>query len=148
MLATNVGGASAPAFDGFVKVLPHAGGHGAHSSRVMADDSHITQPGSATRVWVDDVNGDGKADLLVGDSTTLILPAKGVALEDAQAQYAALMERQQEIFERPENFDELPEDERDALQEEQMKRYEELEKELERVVDRQMTGFVWAYHRK
>ena len=148
MLATNVGGANAPAFDGFVKVLPHAGDHGDIPSGVTADDSHLTKPGRATRIWVDDVNGDGKADLLIGDATTLIVPVEGVTLEDARTQYAALMERQQKIWEMPDNFGELPEEEREALQEDQRKRYLELEKEFERVVDRQMTGFVWVYHRK
>jgi hypothetical protein len=148
MLATNVGGANAPAFDGFVKLLPHAGDHGDLSSGVTADDSHLTGPGSATRIWVDDVNGDGKADLLVGDSTTLILPAEGVELDDARTQFAALMERQQQLFQRPANFEELPEEEREELQQQQMKDYQELEKEFAKVVDRQMTGFVWVYHRK
>jgi hypothetical protein len=148
MLATNVGGANAPAFDGFVKVLPQAGDHGDVSSSVTADDSHLTQPGRATRIWVDDVNGDGKADLLIGDATTLITPVKGVPLEDARMQYVALVERQQKVWETPDNFDELPEDEQAALREEQSKRAEELEKEFQQVVDRQMTGFVWIYHRK
>lgn len=148
MLATNVGGAGAPAFDGFVKVIPHAGDHGDIASGVTADDLHLTGPQSATRIWIDDVNGDAKADLLVGDSTTLILPAKGVSLEDARAQYAVLIERQAKIWEQPENFAELTEEERDALDEQRMERYQELEKEFEQVVDRQMTGFVWVYHRK
>jgi hypothetical protein len=148
VLATNVGGASAPAFDGFVKVLAHSGDHGDIQSSVTVDDSHLTQPGRATRIWVDDVNGDGKADLLIGDATTLILPVKGIDLEDARTQYAALMERQQKIWERPANFDELTEEEREELQVKQSERYHELEKEFEQVVDRQMTGFVWVYHRK
>lgn len=148
MLATNVGAAGAPAFDGFVKVIPHSGGHGDSESGVTPDDSHLTGPKSATRIWIDDVNGDQKADLLVGDSTTLILPAKGVSLEDAQTQYAALMERQAKIWEQPETFGELTEDEREAIQSKQMERYQELELEFKKVVDRQMTGFVWVYHRK
>jgi hypothetical protein len=32
--------------------------------------------------------------------------------------------------------------------EEQMKRYEELEKEFEKVVKRESTGFVWLYTRR
>lgn len=46
------------------------------------DEVDLTGPTASTRVWVDDVNGDGKLDLLVGDSVTLITPAKGFMNED------------------------------------------------------------------
>jgi len=36
------------------------------------------------RVWVDDVNGDGKLDLLVGDSVTLVAPANGLGAGGVQ----------------------------------------------------------------
>jgi hypothetical protein len=42
-----------------------------------------------TRVWVADVNGDGKLDLIVGDSVTLIAPAKGVSVEEFKKKFAA-----------------------------------------------------------
>src|SRR5262245_35561777 len=41
-------------------------------------ESDLKGPAYATRVWVADVNGDGKLDLLVGDCVTLVSPAKGV----------------------------------------------------------------------
>jgi hypothetical protein len=40
-------------------------------------DAHIKGPGSDTRVWVADVNGDGKLDLLMGDSVTLYFAVEG-----------------------------------------------------------------------
>ena len=40
------------------------------------------------RVWVDDVNSDGKLDLLVGDSVTLISPVKGVSAEEFKKKFA------------------------------------------------------------
>ena len=38
-------------------------------------DEDLKGPLSCTRIWVDDVNGDGKLDILVGDMVTLISPA-------------------------------------------------------------------------
>lgn len=37
-------------------------------------------PAGSTRVWADDVNGDGKLDILMGDSTTINTPAKGLSM--------------------------------------------------------------------
>ena len=45
-------------------------------------------PRTSTRVWVDDVNGDGKLDLLVGDSVTLSSPAKGLSEEEFKKKFA------------------------------------------------------------
>ena len=44
----------------------------------LLSEKELTGPTTSTRVWVADVNGDGKLDLLVGDSVTLIAPAKGL----------------------------------------------------------------------
>src|SRR5262249_33846627 len=41
-------------------------------------EGDLKRPTYASRVWVADVNGDGKLDLIVGDSVTLIEPAKGL----------------------------------------------------------------------
>ncbi|MEZ6017632.1 MAG: VCBS repeat-containing protein [Planctomycetota bacterium] len=147
-LAKNVGTRSAPAFERFQTLIEHAGQHGGQNN-VSVDDSHIKVPQSATRIWVDDVNGDGKGDLLVGDTVTLITPAEGVSLEDATAKYAALMERQMEIFGAPpKDFDSLSEEEQQKFYDEQSAKYEAFEAEVSKVVQRESTGFVWVYHRK
>src|SRR5256714_7067005 len=52
-------------------------------------ESDLTGPTHATRVWVADVNGDGKLDLLVGDCVTLVSPAKGISDEEFRKRYAA-----------------------------------------------------------
>lgn len=45
-------------------------------------ESEWKGPTHATRVWVADVNGDGKLDLLVGDKVTLREPAQGLTDEE------------------------------------------------------------------
>jgi hypothetical protein len=51
-------------------------------------ENELTGPTHATRVWVDDVNSDGKLDLLVGDSVTLVSPAKGLSAEEFKKKFA------------------------------------------------------------
>ncbi len=55
----------------------------------ILNEDELTGPTTSTRVWVDDVNGDGKLDLLVGDSLTLIAPAKGLSAEEFKKKFAA-----------------------------------------------------------
>jgi hypothetical protein len=51
-------------------------------------EADLTGPTHATRVWVDDVNSDGKLDLLVGDSVTLVSPANGLGKEEFRKKFA------------------------------------------------------------
>lgn len=52
-------------------------------------EEELTGPTTSTRVWVDDVNGDGKLDVLVGDSVTLIAPTNGLSAEEFKKRFAA-----------------------------------------------------------
>ena len=52
-------------------------------------EEELTGPTTSTRVWVADVNGDGKLDLLVGDSVILISPANGLSEEEFKKAQAA-----------------------------------------------------------
>ena len=54
----------------------------------LLKEEQLTGPTSSTRVWVDDVNGDGKLDLFVGDSVTLVSPAKGLSVEEFEKKSA------------------------------------------------------------
>ena len=51
-------------------------------------ESDLTGPTHATRVWVADVNGDGKLDLVVGDCVTLVSPVKGISDTEFKKKYA------------------------------------------------------------
>ena len=53
------------------------------------NEDELTGPTTSTRVWVADVNGDGKLDLLVGDSVTLRAPAKGLSAAEFKKKFAA-----------------------------------------------------------
>ena len=48
-----------------------------------------TLPSNSTRIWVTDFNGDGKADLLVGDNTRKNVPAGELTVEEATEKQAA-----------------------------------------------------------
>src|SRR3954453_159842 len=71
-------------------IKPGAGaGHGGGSAGRRLSEGQLTGPTACTRVWVDDVNGDGKPDLLVGDSVNLVSPAKGLSEAEFQKKSAA-----------------------------------------------------------
>ena len=55
-------------------------------------EEDLKGPVGNTRVWADDVNGDGKLDLLVGDSATLISPADSLSEGGVQAEVRRLDE--------------------------------------------------------
>ena len=56
-------------------------------------ESDLKRPTYASRVWVADVNGDGKLDLIVGDSVTLIEPAKGLTEAEMKKKQSELAGR-------------------------------------------------------
>jgi hypothetical protein len=144
-LAVNTGSASAPAYAPFEVLIPSAGEMAQNATRVAVDDSHLTMPQRDTRIWVDDVDGDGKLDVLVGDTCEVITPADGLDVATAQAKYDELMRRQSELWsEQPDYGSEGPTQEQ---MDELMKRYDEMEREFAKVVKRESTGYVWLYRR-
>jgi hypothetical protein len=134
-------------------------------------ETDIKRPTYGVRVWVADINGDGKLDLLVGDSTTLVTPAKGLSdeemvkkaaewqkeFEKAQAAMAPVQEAYMKEFREKKDGKEKKE-----LTKEQKEAREKLEKEMRKAseeysklyqkrsefVTEEMTGFVWLYVRK
>jgi hypothetical protein len=105
------------------------------------DEAELTGPTQATRVWVDDVNGDGKLDLLVGDSVTIIAPGKGLSKEDVRKKLADW----QMDFDAAASA--LRSARGDAASESKAREeYEKVYKRREEFM--QMTGFVWLYLQK
>lgn len=133
-------------------------------------EKDVTRPTYATRVWVDDVNGDGKLDLIVGDSVTLVTPAKGLSDEEmmkkaaewqvefkkAQAAVTALQEAEEKDAKKkdPKDKKEETKEEKEAREKKDKdarKVYDEYSKLYEKrseFVKEEMTGFVWLYVRK
>lgn len=114
-------------------------------------EADLTRPTYATRVWVDDVNGDGKLDLLVGDSVTLVSPAKGLSDEEMKKKFA---EWQDEFKKAREAITAASDKDGKAAkgkEEEQKKAYEKYNGMYERrseFMKEEMTGFVWLYLQK
>lgn len=106
-------------------------------------ESDLTGPLHATRVWVADVNGDGKLDLLVGDSVTLISPEKGVSPDEFKKKFA----KWQEDFQ----ASAAALNKADGDEKARAKAMEEYNKAYQRRTEfmhEDRTGFVWLYLRK
>lgn len=124
------------------RTLLQATGHGDMGAEEKFGDAHLVGPQSGTRIWVADVNGDGKLDLLVGDQVTLHHLADGVDAATAKAQLATWREKQKKLF------SSQAQNQTDAQQEELQKAYEALEQERAKIVRDEMTGFVWLLLQK
>lgn len=131
-------------------------------------EKDVTRPTYATRVWVEDVNGDGKLDLLVGDNVTLVSPAKGLSdeemikkaaewqkeFEKVQAAMTPLQEAYMKMAQEKKGAKEETKEQKEArekLEKEMNKASEEYSKLYEKRAEfmkEEMTGFVWLYVRK
>lgn len=139
-LFTNTGTRTAPKFGKTPRTLLPAPGHEMHATKF--GDAHLHGPQQSTRVWADDVNGDGKLDLLIGDQVSLVFPAEGVSEAEATAQLAAWDKKQQELF--ATMTGEMDEAGQQAFQ----AAYEALQQERAKIVRDEATGFVWVMYRK
>lgn len=117
-------------------------GRRTESGELLAE-SDLSGPSHATRIWVADVNGDGKLDLLVGDDVTLVAAAKGVSKEEFKKKYAKWKE----------DFKAVSEELRKAgsdgkAQAQAREEYQRVCQSRSKFMDEEMTGFVWLYLRK
>jgi len=122
----NIGG-KVPQFRNFRHLIP--AGPAPEDGKLLSEED-LTGPTTSTRVWVADVNNDGKLDLLVGDSVTLISTAKGVSKTDFPKRYAKWKAALDKAQEKEGGFSQTVYDQRKEF-----------------MVD-EMTGYVWAYLRK
>lgn len=111
----------------------------------MLKESDLTGPTRSTRIWVDDVNGDGKLDVLVGDSTTLASPAKGLTEEECKVKEAEWQTKMEEAQKKLQTVDDIKEPEK---QQEIYAEYSKLYQTRSEFIAEERTGFVWLYLRK
>src|SRR5437588_3659187 len=105
-------------------------------------ESDLTGPTHATRVWVADVNGDGKLDLLVGDCVTLVSPANGISDTEFKRKYA---DWEKEFKAALEGLNSA----RDAKSREKAnEEYRKVNGQRSTFMREEMTGFVWLYLQK
>ncbi|MBM4004785.1 MAG: VCBS repeat-containing protein [Planctomycetes bacterium] len=100
-------------------------------------EDNIKGPSNSTRVWVDDVNGDGKLDILLGDNVTLVSPAKGLSL----AEFKKKSDEWQKEFEQATRINAADKE----AAEKASKRINELYAARQKFVSEDRTGFIWLY---
>lgn len=151
----NEGSRTAPKFGAKTTVLK-THGHAMPGADPKFGDAHLTGPAADTRVWVADVDADGKLDVLVGDQIVLLHCADGVSVAEATTRYAAWSKRQQELFRAQTATSE--EEEKGEKGEKKAvaitasadfsERYQALEKERDAFARQESTGFVWLLRGK
>jgi hypothetical protein len=122
------------------QTLIKPGSRVAYGQPLKEDD--LTGPSSATRIWVDDVNEDGKLDILVGDSVTLVSPAKGLSEQEFKKKFADWQEAVK-VASTTLGSATTPEQRTKANQE-----YSKLYRQRAEFMHEEMTGFVWLYVQK
>jgi hypothetical protein len=105
-------------------------------------DADLRGPLGSTRIWVDDVNSDGKLDILVGDLVTLVSPADKVTEDEFQRKFAAWKRSLAEAG-KERNSAGDPKRREEAAQRHQM-----LYNQRNEFMNDERTGFVWLYLRR
>lgn len=106
-------------------------------------EDDLTGPTSSTRVWLADVNRDGKLDVLVGDSVTLISPAKGLSAAEFAKKFAAW---QEEVATASKELSSATDDE--AKRVKASEDFTKVYQQRAEFMNEERTGFVWLYLRK
>jgi hypothetical protein len=130
-----------PVFKSFQPLIPATQQQVAGSSSLRQED--LKGPTTSTRIWVDDLNGDGKLDVLVGDSVTLSRPAEGLSEAESKQRQA---EWEKELAESLKKLQDgqATEEERAAAS----VTYSQLYQKRSEFVHEERTGFVWLYLQK
>lgn len=141
-LAKNEGTRTEPKYEAFeMLVAPSSSPDG----NVEGEEFGVA---SATRVWVEDVNGDGLMDLLVGDQANVITPADGLSPEQYRKREAEEKKRLARFFVRQQELA----DQGKTPSAEVESRFEEINGEIskrsESMGSSRATGFVWLILQK
>lgn len=157
-LAENTAGkGKPPILNPFKAVIFPAGKEWERKDGKVLREADLKRPTYGCRIWVEDVNGDGKLDVLVGDNTTLVNPKKGLtdaemAKKHAEWQkefdvvMAAYSKAVKPIQEVKDQKDLKPAD-KEAFDKAQ-KEYQKVYERRKDFMTEEMTGFVWLYLQK
>lgn len=133
------GRGKAPAFEGFAKLIEPGK---SFEMGELVSEQELTVPSRATRVWADDMNGDGKLDILLGDNVTLRSLAKGVTRKQYDEKLKKWKEDQTAVYKARDEA--KGEKDQEAAQ----KRLQELYEQRKDFMVEDATGYVWLYCRK
>jgi uncharacterized protein YeaO (DUF488 family) len=125
------------AFQSLIKGAGHV-----ENGKVVREED-LKGPASATRVWADDVNGDGKLDLLVGDMTTLISPAPDLTEQQFKEKFD---EWNQSVSKASAEMNATDKDEK--ARNEAIQKLQKLYSQRSQFMKEDSTGFVWLYLQK
>ncbi len=102
----------------------------------------VSEPSGSTRVFVADLNADGKLDILLGDDFTLVSPAEGVSDADFNRRLAEWNQENQALEAEMQGVTD------EAQYQPFMERMRALGEKRSAFVVEEWTGFVWAYLQK
>ncbi|QDU85261.1 FG-GAP repeat protein [Planctomycetes bacterium Pla163] len=106
---------------------------------VTFGEAHITKPQGSIRLWIEDMNGDGRFDLVMGDSAYVTNVADGLTEDEARTRLAAWQKK----------MDTLLDEHGDAEWDDAMdEAFNALYAERATIVTEGGVGFVWVAYQQ
>lgn len=108
----------------------------------IVGEKDLSAPAGSTRVWADDFNGDGKLDLLVGDSVTLVSKTAGVTKQEFEQKFEKWQQARDAAAQAMGKASD------NKQRETAQKRFQTVYEQRTEFMREDRTGFVWLYLRK